>query len=994
MSSGITQRRRHNVEETPVEPAPGPSAFVPEDYDEDDVKGNKGKDLTLMEEILLLGLKDSEVFGKLCSLTLELSFRGRINVVKDPRKPPFHERMIQVIDERLTGEVLLDETLRYIKTDTDSIANWIDLLSVRERIAKGLVDKGVLRTEKKSFVLFDVPTHPVSNPKVKEALIQRIVDCLLGRGAAPNRRTIACVCAAYAANVLENAFVGLSHAQREQAFLKVDEYLKQHADLTEKSKSIGTTESGLSATRIFQENATEERAENARLASFVGAIAVGDLVKSTLGPKGMDKILQSLSDNKNVMVTNDGATILKSIALDNAAAKVLVQDDEVGDGTTSVCVLAAELLREGERLVNQKVHPQTIIDGYRIASATAFKALEASALDNSKNKELFRKDLINIAKTTLSSKVLSQDKEYFATLAVDAVLRLKGSTNLDHIQIIKKNGGKLTDSYLDEAMDTDKIKIFGARVRVDATGKLADLERAEKDKMRAKVEKIKDHGINCFVNRQLIYNYPEQLFADSGVTAIEHADFDGVERLALVTGKKNFVGNPVGGEICSTFDHPELVKLGHCDLIEEIIIGEDKLIKFSGVAAGEACTIVLRGATNQLLDEAERSLHDALCVLSQSIEEPRTVLGGGCSEMLMAKAVDEIAVTTPGKQALAIESFARALRQLPTILADNAGYDSSDLVARLRAAHASGKSTFGLDMYNGDIADVSTLGITESFKLKRQVLLSASEATEMILRVDDIIRCAPREHYTWMFGDSTLTYKSNLQILSQFLPKAKDGFNLAIDLGCGTGFQTIPLLQLDYNVIAIDSSPQLIDELQIVAKSRNLIDKLNTIEGDLVNFPTLKDEVTPDSPNVIICMGDTLTHLDSLETIEGLFRKTFSTLHENGIFLLQFRDLSRPLVDTDRFIPIRSDERTVFTCFLEWENNATEEDGTGCTIKVNDLIHVKKGIGAWELCTSWYHKLAVSQSWCLNLLKSIGFHIVESDNNNGMIFIVASKREQ
>ncbi|KAI8898090.1 Golgi phosphoprotein 3-domain-containing protein [Globomyces pollinis-pini] len=267
MSSGITQRRRHNVEETPVEPAPGPSAFVPEDYDEDDVKGNKGKDLTLMEEILLLGLKDSE--GLLSfwndnisyvlrgTILIELSFRGRINVVKDPRKPPFHERMIQVIDERLTGEVLLDETLRYIKTDTDSIANWIDLLSgetwnlykigyqlkqVRERIAKGLVDKGVLRTEKKSFVLFDVPTHPVSNPKVKEALIQRIVDCLLGRGAAPNRRTIACVCAAYAANVLENAFVGLSHAQREQAFLKVDEYLKQHADLTEKSKSIGTTE--------------------------------------------------------------------------------------------------------------------------------------------------------------------------------------------------------------------------------------------------------------------------------------------------------------------------------------------------------------------------------------------------------------------------------------------------------------------------------------------------------------------------------------------------------------------------------------------------------------------------------------------------------------------------------------------------------------------------------------------------------------------------------
>ena len=211
----------------------------------------------------------------------------------------------------------------------------------------------------------------------------------------------------------------------------------------------------MSAVPIFQENASEERAENARLSSFVGAIAVGDLVKSTLGPKGMDKILQSLSNQNDVTITNDGATILKSIALDNAAAKVLVniskvQDDEVGDGTTSVCVLAAELLREAERLIACKIHPQVIIDGYRIAADTAHSALKASAKDNSKNKSSFRLDLINIAKTTLSSKVLSQDKDYFANLAVDAVLRLKGSTNLDHIQVIKIPGGKLVDSYLDE----------------------------------------------------------------------------------------------------------------------------------------------------------------------------------------------------------------------------------------------------------------------------------------------------------------------------------------------------------------------------------------------------------------------------------------------------------------------------------------------------------------------------------------------------------------
>ncbi|MBN3313569.1 TCPB protein, partial [Atractosteus spatula] len=284
-------------------------------------------------------------------------------------------------------------------------------------------------------------------------------------------------------------------------------------------------------------------------------------------------------------------------------------------------------------------------------------------------------------------------------------------------------------------MDTDKIKIFGSRVRVDSTAKVAEIELAEKEKMKEKVERILKHGINCFINRQLIYNYPEQLFGSAGVMAIEHADFVGVERLALVTG----------GEIASTFDHPELVKLGHCKLIEEVMIGEDKMIHFSGVAMGEACTIVLRGATQQILDEAERSLHDALCVLAQTVKETRTVYGGGCSEMLMAKAVTDLANRTPGKESVAMESFAKALRMLPTIIADNAGYDSTDLVAQLRAAHMEGKTTFGLDMSNGAIGDMAALGVTESFQVKRQVLLSAAEAAEVILRVDSIIKAAPRK---------------------------------------------------------------------------------------------------------------------------------------------------------------------------------------------------------------------------------------------------------
>jgi T-complex protein 1 subunit beta len=284
-------------------------------------------------------------------------------------------------------------------------------------------------------------------------------------------------------------------------------------------------------------------------------------------------------------------------------------------------------------------------------------------------------------------------------------------------------------------MDTDKIKVYGAQVRVDSTAKVAEIEAAERQKMKEKVDKILAHNINLFINRQLIYNYPEQLFASAGVAAIEHADFEGVERLALV----------LGGEIVSTFDTPDKVRLGQCDLVEEVMIGEDKLIRFSGVALGEACTVVLRGATQQILDEAERSLHDALCVLQQTVKETRTVFGGGCSEMLMATAVQELAAKTPGKEAMAMEAFANALRQLPTVIADNAGFDSSDLVSQLRAAHTQGNHNMGLDMENGVVADVVELGITESFKVKTQVLVSAAEAAEMILRVDDILKSAPRQ---------------------------------------------------------------------------------------------------------------------------------------------------------------------------------------------------------------------------------------------------------
>lgn len=521
---------------------------------------------------------------------------------------------------------------------------------------------------------------------------------------------------------------------------------------------------------ILKEGAGEEKGDVARLQAFVGAIAIGDLVKSTLGPKGMDKILQPMPTGDGrvgqTTVTNDGATILKSVWIDNPAAKILIdisktQDQECGDGTTSVTVLAAEFVRAAQHLVEQKMHPQVVIKGFRLALAAAREKLEQLAMDNGKDAAAFREDLLKIAQTTLSSKLLKHEKNHFATLAVDAVLRLRGKPNLDYIQVIKKPGASLKDSYLEDGfilekrigvgmpkvlenckicvancqMDTDKIKIYGARVKVDSFEAVAEIEAAEKEKMKAKVDKIAAHGCNVFINRQLIYNYPEQLFKERNIMAIEHSDFDGTERLAAV----------LGSDIISTFDNPEETTLGSCKKIEEIMIGEDKVIKFSGCQQGEACSIVLRGASTHILDEAERSLHDALAVLYQTVQETRVVYGGGAMECAMAQAVQDKMTSIEGKEALAMEAFAKAMQTIPAIMADNGGYDSAELMGALRAAHARGESSHGLNFLTATVSDMKELGIMESFRSKMSQLCAAAEAAEMIIRVDDIIRNAPRQ---------------------------------------------------------------------------------------------------------------------------------------------------------------------------------------------------------------------------------------------------------
>jgi T-complex protein 1 subunit beta len=335
---------------------------------------------------------------------------------------------------------------------------------------------------------------------------------------------------------------------------------------------------------------------------------------------------------------------------------------------------------------------------------------------------------------------------------VKAVLKLKGSTNINSIKIIKECGGTLKDSFIEDgfifekkngapqpqkimnariliantSMDTDKIKIHGTQIRVKTMSRLAEIEVAEQKKIFDKCRKIISHGINVFINRQLIYNRHERFLTEHGILTIEQADFDGIERLALATG----------AEIVSTFDIPSRIKIGKCKVVEEIMVGKKPMTRFSGCSNGDSCTIVLRGANLEILDEAERSLHDALCVLGQLIRDPRLVWGGGNIEVQLAKELEIFSNEMPGKIALAIKSFSKSIQNIPKIVSQNAGLDSIDLINKMKKSFEDGEEKTCLDLNKQKIGRADKLGLTESAKLKAQIIISAAEATEMIIRID------------------------------------------------------------------------------------------------------------------------------------------------------------------------------------------------------------------------------------------------------------------
>lgn len=509
------------------------------------------------------------------------------------------------------------------------------------------------------------------------------------------------------------------------------------------------------------EGTQEERGDDAIRTLKAGTELVKSILQTTLGPKGMLKMMQGPN---SVTVTSDGATILKNLVVDNPAAKILIdssmsQDWEEGDGTTSVAVLASLLIEEAYKL---KLHPIKIIAGYSLGLEKVKSKLDSlgcAATDE---------DLVNLAKTTICSKVLRCNLDLFSKICVEAVERLEGD-DMHLIQIIKVSG-KLEESFLSDglilkkdqvidedaffkdsknnnyedkdikvliantSLDTDKIKIFGAKVNVDSVAKLGEIEEAEKNKMKSKIEKICSLPFSIFVNRQLIYDYPFELFREKGVQAIEHADFDGVERLVKF----------LGGKIMSTFDSLSEQCLGTCTHVKNVVIGNERMIKFEK-RGRNASTIVLRGSSQEVLDEAERSVNDALCVLNKIRAEKKIIYGGGAVEMELSLALNEYSLEFSEKESESILAFANALQRIPVILSQNGGFDGDGIKAKMRSEHFGGNKTAGVDIKIGQVGCMKKLGVLESLRIKRRVIAAAVEVAQMILKCDGFIKCKPRE---------------------------------------------------------------------------------------------------------------------------------------------------------------------------------------------------------------------------------------------------------
>src|SRR5689334_2086727 len=512
---------------------------------------------------------------------------------------------------------------------------------------------------------------------------------------------------------------------------------------------------------ILKEGASQTKGRDAQKNNITAAKLIAEIVKSSLGPRGMDKMLvDTLGD---VTITNDGATILKEIDVQHPAAKMMVEiskatDNEVGDGTSSVVILAGALIEKAEELIAKDVHPTIIVDGYRKSATKALDVLSNIAQKvNASEKE----QLTKIAKTSMQTKLVSKESDDLAQIVVSAILQVSekiesgNKVDIDDIKVDKKAGGSLRDTKLIKGIVLDKEVVHGGMPKRIEKAKIAlinsalEIEKTEFDAkininspeqmnmfleeenkmLKSMVDKVITAGSNVVVCQKGIDDIAQHYLAKANILTVRRVKESDMTKLARATGAR----------VINNLEDLTSKDLGSADLVEERMVETDKWVFIEGCKHPKSVTILIRGGSQRVVDEAERSIHDALMVTKDVIEKPLIVAGGGAPEAYAASKIRDWVSTLTGREQLAAEKYAESLEIIPLTLAQNAGMDPIDAMTDLRAKQSRGSKWTGIDVRSAKIADISKLEILEPLSVKEQIIKSATEAASMILRIDDVI---------------------------------------------------------------------------------------------------------------------------------------------------------------------------------------------------------------------------------------------------------------
>jgi thermosome len=513
--------------------------------------------------------------------------------------------------------------------------------------------------------------------------------------------------------------------------------------------------------KILREGSSRSGGRDVQHSNIMAAQVIAEAVRSALGPKGMDKMLvDSMGD---VTITSDGRTILDQMDVKHPAAKMMVevaktQDDEVGDGTTTSVILAGELLGKAEDLIDKNVHPTVIIDGYRKAAEKALEMLEMIAITiEPKDKGYLKK----VAMTSMASKLVAESREKLAEIVVEAVLDVAEKVgdeirvDLDDIMVEKKKGESVTDTklingiildkevvhpgmpkrvenakiaLLDTALEVEKTE-FDAKITIETPEQIESFLKEEENMLQEMVDKIAKSGANVLVCQKGIDDMVQHFLARKGILAIRRAKKSDMEKLAKATG----------GKVVTNLNDLTKKDLGKAALVEERKIGDDKMTFVEGCKNPLSVAILIRGGTDRFLDEAERSIHDALCVVRDVVQEPKILVGGGAPEIELSRTLRDYAESLPGRDQLAVQRYAEAIEAVPLTLGENAGLDPIDILTELRVRHEKGERWAGVDVFEGKVKDMENLEVYEPLVVKKQLVKSATEAATMILKIDDVI---------------------------------------------------------------------------------------------------------------------------------------------------------------------------------------------------------------------------------------------------------------